>query len=106
MPRIKLVVLMKFKPEVSQDTIDGIVADFHEIKAQLPGMLDFSIGSNVSKEGVDKGFTHGFVMTFADVEALRTYLPHPDHQAVKAKILESLDGGIDGAMIIDWEEPG
>ncbi len=105
MPRIKHVVLLKFKPEVTQETIDGLVADFHKIKAQLPGMLDFSIGPNVSKEGVDKGFTHGFVMTFASAEDLQTYLPHPDHVAVKTKIIESLDGGIDGAMIIDWEEP-
>lgn len=105
MPRIKHIVLMKFKPEITQETIDGIVADFHHIKAQLPGMLDFSIGPNVSKEGVNKGFTHGFVMTFENAEALQTYLPHPDHVTVKKKILESLDGGLDGAMIIDWEEP-
>ncbi len=104
MPRIKHVVLLKFKSDVSRETFDGLVADFHNIKAQLPGMLDFSIGPNVSKEGVDKGFTHGFVMTFANDEALQTYLPHPDHVAVKEKIIASLDGGIDGAMIMDWEE--
>lgn len=105
MPRIKHVVLMRFKPEVTQETIDGIEAELRHIQGQLPGLLEFSMGPNVSKESVNKGFTHGFVMTFASAEDLQIYLPHPDHVIVKPKIIENLDGGLDGVMIMDWEEP-
>ncbi|MGL4507727.1 MAG: Dabb family protein, partial [Aeromonas sobria] len=31
-----------------------------------------------------EGFTHSVLMTFADEAARQRYLPHPDHDALKA----------------------
>ena len=40
-----------------------------------------------SPEGLDQGYTHGFVMTFADATARDSYLKHPDHEKFKAAAL-------------------
>ena len=36
-------------------------------------------GQPASPEGLNQGYTHGFVMTFADAAA-NHYLTHPDHE--------------------------
>ena len=47
--------------------------------------------------------THGFCMTFPDAAARDAYLPHPEHEKVKAVVLEVLDGGLDGVVAFDYE---
>ena len=37
-------------------------------------------GVDVSVENKQKGFTHGFVVTFRDEKGRDIYLPHPAHQ--------------------------
>jgi len=44
-------------------------------------------GPNISPEGLGDGFTHAFLMTFADAAARDAYLPHPLHEAFKDKHL-------------------
>jgi len=51
---------------------------------------------------MQKGFTHGFCMTFADAAARDVYLPHPEHERVKALVLQVLDGGLDGVVAFDY----
>lgn len=104
MPQIKHAVLVKFKREAAPAKIAEIFADLRRIQQSQPGILDLTWGSNVSIDGLDQGFTHGFVMTFADEAARAHYLPHPDHQAVVAKIVPELEGGLKGAVAVDWFE--
>ncbi len=104
MPRIKHVVLMKIRADATQDQIDDLFDGLRGLYEKLPGVLDFSGGPNNSAEGFTRGFTHGFVMTFADAAAREVYLPDPDHEVVKAKAVGLLDGGLDGVMVLDWEE--
>lgn len=42
-------------------------------------------------------------MDFTDVAARDAYLPHPEHQKVGALIVASLDGGLEGLAVVDWE---
>lgn len=104
MAKIKHVVLLKFKPEITDAQVADAMGDLAAIQKKLPTLLDFTWGKNVSVEDLHKGFTHGFVMTFADAAARDEYLPHPDHEVAKAKIFGMLDGGFDGVMVMDWEE--
>ena len=69
---------------------------------KIPGLLDFSGGPYSSPEGFNKGFTHGFVTTFADEASRDAYLPHPEHEKVKAIVFPALDGGMDGVAAFDW----
>jgi len=103
MPQIKHAVLLKFKPTTSQPKIDEIFAALKGLGDKIPGLLDFSGGAYSSGEGLNKGFTHGFVMTFTDAASRDGYLPHPDHEVVKQMIFPELDGGLDGVVAFDWE---
>lgn len=69
-----------------------------------PNLSDSSGGSYSSGDGPNKGFTHGFLMTFEDAAARDNRLPHPDHQVVKEMIMAELDGGTDGVIAFDRQE--
>jgi hypothetical protein len=100
---IKHVVLLKFKPSTTPQRIRDIFAGLAGLQQKIPGILDFSGGPYSSEEGLHKGFTHGFIMSFTDAAARDAYLPHPQHEIVKQMIVSELDGGINGAVAFDWE---
>lgn len=104
MARVKHVVLMRFKSGLTAEEIDEVMALLAGLKDQIPGILDFTGGINASPEGLAQGFTHGFVMTFADEAARDAYLPHPAHEAVKEKAVTAIEGGVDGVIVMDWLE--
>lgn len=102
MRRVKHVVLFKVKPEVNDQQIEELFSALHRLRHSIPGLFDVSAGKNNSPEGLGRGFTHGFVMTFADESSRDAYLPHPDHVTVAEQLLELVDGGVDGVTVIDW----
>ena len=73
------------------------------MKGKVPGLLSFAGGPYSSPEGLNKGYSHAFHMTFADAEARDAYLPHPEHEKVKRVALAQLAGGIDGVVAFDFE---
>ena len=87
---IQHIVLLKFKPAVSEETIAGLFAQLAQLQPMIPGMTSFSGGPYTSDEGLNQGYTHGFIMTFIDAEARNHYLPHPEHQRVKTAILPAV----------------
>jgi len=103
MSQIKHVVLLKFRNSTSERKLGEIFAALGGLRDRIPGLLDFSGGAYCSPEGLQRGFTHGFVMTFADAASRDAYLPHPEHEKVKQMIFPELDGGLDGVVAFDWE---
>lgn len=101
MPGIQHLVLVKFKPEVSADTIDQLFAQLAELKQLIPGISYFAGGPYSSHEGLNQGYTHGFLMTFESTEARDAYLPHPEHERVKDAILPN----VEGVVSFDFEIP-
>jgi hypothetical protein len=75
------MVAFKFKPEATQDQIKNVEDAFGALKKKIPQIVSFEWGTNVSPEKLDKGFTHGFILTFKDDKDRDLYLKHPDHQA-------------------------
>ena len=104
MSTVTHTVLIRFRPNVSAAERDAAMADLGGLKGRVPGLLSFSGGANMSTEGLNQGFTHGFVMTFADVAARDRYLTHPEHEAAKARVLPLVDGGFRGVLVLDWVE--
>ena len=102
MAQVKHVVLLRFKADVPAPKIDGIFSKLEGLKEEIPGLIDFSGGAYSSLEGMNKGFTHGFVMTFSDEASRDAYLPHPEHEKVKIDIVAALEGGIEGVVAFDW----
>lgn len=78
-PVCRHVVLFKFKPEVAPATVREIESAFGELCRQLPFVIGYEWGINMSPEGLDRSLTHCFVLTFADTAARDRYLPHPAH---------------------------
>ena len=62
-----------------------------DLKSVIPGITGYEFGPYKSPEGLNKGFTHGFVMTFDKPESRDVYLPHPEHEKVKAEALQIIE---------------
>jgi Stress responsive A/B Barrel Domain len=98
---IRHVVLIKFKPSVSETAIEAIFADLHAIQKILPGVLGITSGKSKSPEQIERGYMHGFVADFASWEALQAYQDHPDHKRVGSALVAGAIGGIDGILVFD-----
>jgi hypothetical protein len=74
------MVAFKFKPETSAAQIKEIEQAFAALPSKIPVILSYETGTNISPEKHDKGFTHGFILTFANDKDRDAYLVHPAHQ--------------------------
>lgn len=93
------VVLFKFKDTASAETVTGIENAFRAFCASLPFVTGFEWGLNSSPEGLDQGFTHCFIVTFAGPEGRDKYLPHPAHQAFVSRWL---DPNLEKVCVVDF----
>lgn len=99
MAKVKHIVFFKFKESASPEQIDKIFEELMDLSEAIPGIEDYVAGINNSAEGLSEGFTHGFVMTFTDAAARDAYLPHPEHERVKAEILPQ----VEKLLVFDFE---
>ena len=97
------MVLLELRRDVPQAEIDGIFADLAGLQRSIRGITSFAGGPYSSPEGLQRGYTHGFCMTFESAAARDAYLPHPAHEKVKARVLKALEGGVAGALAFDFE---
>src|ERR1043165_7845026 len=93
MKKMYHIVLVKFAPSKSHRAAE-LFAAVDALCRRLPGFLSFGGGPYSSQEGLNQGFTHGFVITFADAAARDHYLSHPDHEQVKQTFLPDVEGVI------------
>jgi hypothetical protein len=92
------VVLFKFKDDAKADDIRKVEGEFLALKSRIPGVQSLEWGTNVSPEGLNQGFTHCFLVTFADAKARDAYLPHAAHQEF-VKVLRPI---LDKVLVIDY----
>lgn len=97
------LVLLKVRRDVPPADVRAVFEAIGALRREIPGIVDYSHGPYSSPEGLQRGFTHGFCMTFTSAAARDAYLPHPSHEAVKGRVLEILDGGLDGVLAFDYE---
>lgn len=89
--KLRHVVLFKFKEDADAAAIRKVEEAFAALPGKIPEIRDFEWGTNNSPEGLDKGFTHCFILTFDSEEDRAVYLPHPDHKAFGALLGDILD---------------
>src|SRR5438046_5739238 len=94
MSQFKHVVLIRFPPRTAQELIAGIFEALDELQEKIPGIVDICAGPYESPEGLHQGFTHAFIVTFADGESRDAYLEHPAHEPVKQLIVEAISGNL------------
>ncbi len=91
---IKHIVLLKMKSDTPAATVAEINDALAGLKDKVSGIVDYAWGPYSSDEGLNQGFTHGFIMTFESAAARDAYLPHPEHEKVKALVIANIDGVI------------
>ena len=95
---IRHIVCLKFKNDASPNQIREIEQKFPALQQSIPGIISIEWGRNNSPEGLNKDFTHCFIVTFENEDARSLYLPHPNHQAF-VDILKPL---LDDVFVIDF----
>lgn len=95
---LRHVVLFKFKDGTSETDIAKVQDAFSALPTKIPEIAGYEWGLNNSPEGLEKGFTHCFFLTFKSEEDRATYLPHPDHKAFG----EVLGPHLDDVLVIDY----
>jgi lysophospholipase L1-like esterase len=95
---LRHVVLFKFKPEVTKAQVQEVVDAFASLPKKISEIKDFEMGTDVSVENKSEGFTHGFVVTFADEKGREVYLPHAAHQ----EFVKLVDPRIEKVLVFDY----
>ncbi|SDM97922.1 Dabb family protein [Kriegella aquimaris] len=95
---LRHVVLFKFKEGTAPEKIKEIEDAFAALPSKIPQIISYEWGLNNSPEGLNKGLTHCFFLTFKSEEDRAIYLPHPDHKAFGAL----LSGHLDDVTVVDY----
>jgi aminoglycoside phosphotransferase len=99
---IRHCVFIRFKPDVPETHKEQIFDEIKALRPRLRGLMAVHVGMNVSPEaGLDKGYTEGFVVDFADASARDRYLQDAEHRKTGEKIVAAALGGIDGVFVYD-----
>jgi len=98
---IRHIVLVRFRPEVTQAEKAEIHAGLAGLQARLPGFLRMDAGPNASPEGLGQGFADGFVIDFSDAAARDAYLADAEHQALGARLVAAAQDGLAGLLVFD-----
>ena len=77
---LRHVVAFKFKEGTAPEKIKEVEDAFRALKGKIPEIVTYEWGTNNSPEKLDKGFTHGFILTFKSEKDRDAYLVHPDHK--------------------------
>lgn len=78
--KLQHVVLFQFKAGTTPEQVAQIEEAFAALPAKIPEIKGLEWGTNVSPENKAEGFTHCFLVTFADEAGRDIYLPHPAHK--------------------------
>lgn len=95
---LRHVVMFKFKETATNDDIKKVQEAFSALPSKIPQIASYEWGTNNSPEGLDKGFTHVFLLTFNSEEDRAVYLPHPDHKAFG----DVLGPHLDDVLVLDY----
>ena len=84
---LRHAVFFSFKESSTEEDIQGVVDAFAALPSKIDVITDFQWGTNNSPEGLDDGFTHCFLLSFADEAGRAAYIPHPAHSGDFADVL-------------------
>ncbi len=101
---IRHCVFIRFRDEFPASDRQQIYSNLENLCGKLPGVLSFVARPNVSPEaGMDKGYSEGFIIDFADAVARDTYLEDAEHRAIGGRIVASAIAGVEGVFVFDLD---
>jgi hypothetical protein len=89
-PMIRHFGMFQFQPGVSAAEIDECFLEMKGMVGRISGLLSMEQGFYDSAEGLNDGYTHGFIMTFDSAESRDAYLSHPEHVRVRDIVVPRL----------------
>ena len=95
---IRHVVHFKFKADATKEQIAKIEKEFAALKTKISAVESLEWGTDVSPEGLGKGFTHCWIVSFKNAADRDIYLKHADHTAF-VSILKPI---LDEALVVDF----
>lgn len=95
---LRHVVLFKFKPGTTDADIEKVRTAFHNLKNGIDAVKRIESGANVSTENLSQGYTHCFIVTFADTAGRDTYLTHPVHD----EFVKLAGPHLESALVVDF----
>lgn len=87
---VRHIGILTFKPDITGEQVQESLQALQSLVGRIPGLLDMEYGPYESSEGLNDGFTHGFIMTFDSPASREAYLPHPLHELVKDLVVPRL----------------
>ncbi|WP_340103882.1 Dabb family protein [Rhodohalobacter sp. 8-1] len=96
--QLRHIVLFKFTDSSTSEDIRQIEEAFAALPSKIDVIKDFEWGTNNSPEGLDKGFTHSFLVTFDSEEDRDIYLPHPAHQ----EFVDLVGPHVNDVLVMDY----
>lgn len=100
---IRHIVLTRFAPETTEETISAIYDGLRSVSERLPGAGGFTGGRSQSPEQIERGYMHGFVIDFDSWDALQTYAEDEEHKGYGSQLVANAVGGIDGILVLDLD---
>lgn len=91
--------MFQFKEGIDAPQIDNCFAEMNAMVGKIPGLLAMEYGPYESAEGLNDGFTHGFIMSFDTAASRDAYLPHPEHERVRDIVVPCLER----VVVFDFE---
>jgi len=95
------IVLFKFYDNTSIEKIKELEDALLILSKKIPGITHYVWGPSVSIEHLEKGYTHGFIMTFENAKIRDGYVPHPRHKELVKKYVDPI---CDKGIAFDIEE--
>ncbi|MEZ6067279.1 MAG: Dabb family protein [Planctomycetaceae bacterium] len=99
---LRHVVLFNFTDGATKEQIQAVETAFAALPSKIDAIKEFEWGTNNSPEGHDKGYTHCFLVSFADEAGREAYLPHPAHQEFVSVLKPILE---DVCVVDYWSAP-
>jgi len=95
---VRHVVHFKFKADADKAQIAKVIEEFAALKKKIAVVESLEWGTDVSPEGLGKGFTHCWFLSFKNAADRDAYLIHPDHKA----FVTLLKPVLEDALVVDY----
>ncbi|KAL0485384.1 hypothetical protein AKO1_002975 [Acrasis kona] len=86
---LKHIVLFSFREGTSEETIKKALENATNLQSSIPQVLSVQAGPNLA-EGLDGGFTHGFIVELTDKQSKEEFMEHNDQAAVMRELIPNL----------------
>ena len=94
---INHVVLLKFKPDVSDDAIDDLEKILDDLPNKIVEIQAYEFGRD--RVHSEKSYDFALVSLFANLEAVKRYQEHPAH----LKVLQRITALAEKIIVVDFE---